>query len=143
MCVQSQHVLLYSGFMSIYGYGRDDDTTRLKKMHLICFLCVFVLIWLKVMVIHNIHILSFWLHLWCEARLLWCSRTVQSSVHLSINAMMSFPWIPSSCQCRWLYGCTLQIFVLMYSSVYLFKRYLAAEDPNCIPSMFFPPLKIY
>lgn len=37
-------------------------------MHLIWFLCLFVLIWLKVqVVIHKILILSFWQHLWCEA----------------------------------------------------------------------------
>lgn len=36
-------------------------------MHLIWFLCLFVLIWLKVqVVIHKILILSFWQHLWCE-----------------------------------------------------------------------------
>lgn len=37
-------------------------------MHFIWFLCLFVLIWLKVqVVIHKSLILSFWQHLWCEA----------------------------------------------------------------------------
>lgn len=40
----------------------------LKEMHFIWFLCLFVLIWLKVqVVIHKSLILSFWQHLWCEA----------------------------------------------------------------------------
>lgn len=66
-------------------------------MHFIWFLCLFVLIWLRVqVVIHKILILSFWQHLWCETFIAVVFLHCTHRVHLSISAayaVMSFPWI--------------------------------------------------